>query len=508
MRTFLFGLTACIFLSAASPARAVNITDVATMLEEDNPYDARISLGLRTTLTHGALNKEYQGNNKGIEVVRDLRFKQVKMTLDLKAEFAIFKNLAVYIGLPIVLRQQNTYKFASGSLYSGYAGEQQCRLDHPDDPSVCNPDGVNARNSRTVQDGIAAGLSGIHYDAGANSMMLGDFDVAGGQAGPRTLYRGPNRAGLDQLHLGLHWLVHGFKQKDDPTKPNWRIGAEFRLSVGKVMDFERNSAGDTNCGAPLGSATTFNCRPQLNDAVSKGIHEVQFYTSLSKRLGILDSFFHLYFRMPFAYRSGSFYSDKYNFSSDWGEDGVGPVNKAPKQAGIHFGTDIIAWESPADHIKFAIHLMGMVDYRFPGRDYSEAYELLAGSPMLNMHCDPNNPSTFFSAMCGDNAVRRAMMFYPGVTQVQDHAIFGGTLGLDLLLYKYVQLSLSYTLIHRQEHFITMTDAGQDLDGDRRVTIPSREQNPWHRPIIDTPGHRYRVQELFAHQFWVNVQARF
>jgi hypothetical protein len=473
-------------------------------------------------LTEGALNREYMGNYKGIEVVRDLIYKQTKMELMLKAEFAIFENLALYVGLPIVLRQQNTYNFASGSRYPGYAGEQACRDAHPEDPSVCNPDGVNAQNSRTVQDGIAAGLNGITYDPATDSMNLGPYGVGPGQSGPRSLYEGPQRSGLDQIHLGLHWLVYGFKEKDDPTKPNWRIGAEFRLSIGDVMDFERNHAGDTTCGAPNDPNTSFNCRPELNDAVSKGIHEVRFYTSLSKRVGVLDSFFHLYFQMPFAYRDGSFYSSDYRFSANWGEEDVATVNKAPKQAGIHFGTEIVAWERVSDDMRFSIDVKGMIDYRFPGRDYSEAYEILAGSPMLNMNCNSPDTSQLYSQMCGDPNLKNAMMFYPGVTHVQDHAIFGGMVGFDFLLTKYFKLEFTYSLIHRQEHFVTLTDAGEDTGtgdptggctnpsgcADGRVNIPSTEQNPWHRPAIDTPGHRYRIQELLVHQIWVNLQARF
>lgn len=525
--TAVFSLT----LLVSRPARGTDLTDVATMLEKGNPYDARFSVGFQTTLTNAALNREYMGNNKGIEVVRDLIYKQTKMTLNLRAEFAIFKNLALYVGLPIVLKQQNTFKFASGSRYPQYAGEQDCRDDHPNDPWVCNPDGVNARNSRTVQDGIAAGLSGIQYvPADPNdptsmpALDLGPYNVGPGQAGPRTLFKGPSRSGLDQLHLGLHWLVYGFKQADDPTKPNWRIGAEFRLSVGKIMDFKRNSAGDpTPCGSATGSSFTFNCRPQLNDAVSRGVHEVRFYTSVSKRVWLLDSFFHLYFQMPFAYRSGSFYSSDYNFSGSWGEEDTATVNKAPKQAGIRFGTDVVAWEQPQNHMRFTINVAGMIDYRFPGRDYSEAYEILAGSPVLNMNCNASNTSALYSQLCQDPNVRKSLGYYPGVTDVQDYAIFGGQIGFSFLIYKYLLLNFSYTLMHRQEHFLTLTDAGEDTGtaaanngvctnpngcADGRVNIPSKEQNPWHRPAVDTPGHRYRIQEMLVHQIYLNLQARF
>ncbi len=515
---------ACLLCLVPSVAGATDMTDVPTMLRPDNPYDARLSVGFRSRWKTASINHEYLGNGNGVEVVKDLRFKQVRMELNVQAEFAIFKDLALYVALPIVLRQQNTYSFASGKRYPGYTGEADCRTAHQDDPSVCNPDGVNVNNSRTVQDGIAAGLQpGIGYDpSGPSTQLTGEWAVPlDGSAGPRTLFRGPKRSGLDQLHVGLRWLVYGFNQEVNPIMPNWLIGAEFRFSVGKVMDFKRNHAGDPQpCGAP--SQNNWNCRPQLNDGVSKGIHEVRLYTAMSKRMGRLDSFFKLFFQMPIAFRSGSFYSSDYDFTGSWGEESRSPVNKAPKVAGFRFGTDVIAWERPEDHFKLAISIMGMVDYHFPGRDYSEAYELLAGSPLLNMNCA--NPSPLYQSLCQDPKVVKAMTYYPGLTEVQDYAVFGGQLGIDFLIYKYVKLQISYGFVHQQEHFLTVTDAGQDfgtasLDqngqcragdacADGRVNIPSREQNPWHRPAVDTPGHRYRIQETLVHQLWVNLQARF
>ena len=97
MRLKIITLSAFLVLAGTGirDARAHDITDVATMLEKGNPYDARISVGFRTTLTTAALNREYMGNYKGVEIVKDLIYKQTKMELDLKAEFAIYKNLGI-----------------------------------------------------------------------------------------------------------------------------------------------------------------------------------------------------------------------------------------------------------------------------------------------------------------------------------------------------------------------------------------------------------------------------
>ncbi|MDY0004295.1 MAG: hypothetical protein RBU30_23545 [Polyangia bacterium] len=509
----------------ATPARAADLNEVTTAFEKGNPYDFRLKVSYEATIERTALNREYMGNGTGIDIVKDLIFKQVTHTLEVRAELAIYKDFGFYLALPVILSKQARYGFASGDRYHNYPGETQCRtVEHPDRPWLCNPDGVNANNSRFVQDGLVAGLSGFGYDPTNNSVTVPSaYSVNNGEAGPRSLWDGQSRSGLDQIHLGLHGLIMSQRRHD--SYPDWRFGVEFRLSAGKVMDFERDAEGDPQgCDAP--SQGNWNCRPALNKAVGKGVHEVRFYTTISKMMklwegGGIDTFFHLWYQMPFAYRKSSFYASKYDFSDSFGEESQSPTIKAPMKGGVSFGGEFVVWTDPARNHRVSIELMGMIEGHFEGRDYSQAYELLAGSPTLNLDCAHD----YYDHFCANTRLRDRLFYYPGVSTVENFMRLGARIGLHAQITKYVKLSLLYALVHEQEHFLTMDDAGmdnplgpaRDSDGvcrspvgcfDGVVNIGTTEQNPWHRPAIHQAGHRFRAQETLIHNVTIGLKLMF
>ncbi len=521
-------LVSATLVLAPLQARAADINEVATGFSKDNKYDFRLNVRYDAIFKRTALNREYIGNAAGIDVVKDLVFKQITHRLNLRAELALYKDFALYINLPIILYQKARYGFASGSRYHGYSGEQDCRTAHPTNPWVCNPDGVNANNSRFVQDGLASGLSGFGYvDSSGNNIPSNgavgdiagvgvppDYMVSGGVAGPRSLFEGPGRSGLDQLHLGIHGLL--FSQKRHPSFPDWRFGVEFRIAVGKVMDFTRTPAGDTSCGPA--SENNWNCRPSLNKAVGRGVHEVRFFTTASKfsnlwKGGGIDSFIHIYFQMPFAYKGGSFYSTKYDFSANFGEESKSPVMKAPMKAGIFLGGEFIVFTDKVKGHKISIELTGMIEGTFEGRDYSEAYELLAGAPALNLYCDgaggASSTNTSYDQFCRNAALRDKLMYYPGITTVENFVRFGVRVGVHAQITRYAKLSLVYSLTHEQEHFLTTDDAGEDnINVNGVIDVDTAELNPWHRPVINQAGHRIRAQETLIHVLSVGLKLMF
>ncbi len=528
-RSIVFGsLVLTVLLAAPQGARAADINEVATGFTKGNAYDFRLKVNYDAIFKRTALNREYMGNAAGIDVVKDLVFNQVTHRLNLRAEFAVYKDFALYIGLPLILHQKAKYGFASGSRYHGYTGEQDCRSSHPTNPWVCNPDGVNSNNSRFVQDGLASGLAGFGYrdSAGTNIPSNGavgdiasigvpnDYQVANGVAGPRSLFEGPGRSGLDQLHLGIHGLI--FSQKRHPSFPDWRFGVEFRFAVGKVMDFTRTAAGDTSCGPS--SDNHWNCRPTLNKAVGRGIHEVRFFTTASKfsklwKGGGIDSFIHIYYMMPIGYKKDSFYSSSYDFSNSFGEESKGDVMKAPMKAGIFLGGEFIVFTDKVKGHKISFELTGMIEGHFEGRDYSEAYELLAGAPALNLYCDgaggSSSTNSSYDQFCRNAALRDKLMYYPGVTTVENFVRFGLRVGVHAQITKYAKLSIIYSLIHEQEHFLSTDDAGEDtVNVNGVIDVDTAELNPWHRPIINQAGHRIRAQETLIHMLSVGLKLMF
>jgi hypothetical protein len=447
-----------------------------------NPYGFKVLFGLNYSYENGSLNREHI-EGAALNIVKDLDYTKSQFTLDMGFEAGI-KGVSLYLHLPVILSSQETFKFQDGNRYVGYTGQTDCETRNPGAEYKCNPDGVNSLNSTTVMDNISAGL--FTSDASVIS-------TTPGVAGKRTLFNGVNRAGLDQLHLGLKFNIPVFNQYEDKTKPYWIIGFDVGLPVGSVKDFQRTSTD----GAPIctgGTVCSDNTtqRPLLNSAVGRGIYDVTFFTTMSKRLGMFDTFFKLYATLPFGYTSDSLYADKYNFDDDG--YGMKPL-KAPIRGGILFGTDINMYQDLKKKIRVNFNIQGILLGIFEGHDYSEGYELFAGSPALNTDPYINSLTTFNN-----------IQYFPGLTTVENHAIMGAKMGITMRYSRYFYLEAMYGLSHKTEHFITYTDAGDDgSDANNTVQLNTTERNPYYRTLIDEVGQRYRIQETMIHTFMLSLR---
>ncbi len=496
MRTHLHVLFVASLLLAAAPAVANEINHVAGspyFWEEhkEQPFGVKLNFGFQYDSYSAAINKEYQGNGD-LQVVRDLQLTRTTTTFNLGAEAGV-KGVAFFLNLPVILGQQNVFKFQSGARYPNYDGYAECLAAHTGPGTdgkvwLCNPDGVNALNSRTVLEEIAAGLN--------------FSDVPGpGEPGVRTLYNGPKRSGLDQLHLGLRWNVPVFNQFQDRTKPFWVLSVDLGLPVGDPKDFRRSPDGMPLCAGGARCTDPQTQRPQLNSAVGRGVYDVTLATTMSKRSSIFDSYFRLWATLPFAYTSDSLYAGKYDFSGDWGAN----APSAPIRGGLEFGSDFNLYHD--DEKKFRVNAFAAASLTgvFEGQDYSEAYELLAGSPTLNFGCGANQA---YPPFCGDGRLN-AIQYFPGLTTVENHAMLGARVGVNMRFSRHFFMEIAYGLAHVTEHFITYTDAGKDnglSDANHTpgvVDLDTNEANPYYRPVIDQVGHRYRVQESLNHTFLIN-----
>ncbi len=495
MRTqfqFLFALS--LLLSFPAAANEINHVSGSPYLWEEfkeNPFGVKLNFGFGYESYSAAINKEYQGNGD-LQVVRDLHLNRTTTTFNLGAEGGI-KGVAFFLNLPVILSQQNIFKFQSGNRYPNYDGYTECVAAHTGPGTdgkvwLCNPDGVNALNSRTVLEEIAAGMN--------------FSDTPGpGEAGQRTLYSGPKRSGLDQLHLGLRWNVPVFNQFQDHTKPYWVITVDLGIPVGDPKDFRRSADGMPLCAGGVRCTDPQTQRPQLNSAVGRGVYDITLASTMSKQSSIFDSYFRVWATLPFAYTSDSLYAGKYDFSGDWGAD----APSAPIRGGFEFGSDFNLYQDNEKKFQVNAFASGSITGVFEGQDYSEAYEILAGSPTLNFGCG-TNPA--YPNFCGDSRLN-SLQYFPGITTVENHAILGGRLGVNLRFSRHFFMEIAYGLAHTTEHFITYTDAGKDngLSDTTHtpgvVDLDTNEANPSYRPVIDQVGHRYRVQESMTHTFLIN-----
>jgi hypothetical protein len=247
---------------------------------------------------------------------------------------------------------------------------------------------------------------------------------------------------------------------------------------------------------------------------------------VSHRFRYVEPFVRFWYMLPIAAKDSLFK-----------DHGGGMDNVRPQQhAGNDFGLEIIPWNPDADR-KIGIQLSGHVSAAFEGRGYSEMWEVFRRNPSLAGPCRParwayraDDPETDLDenpigapATTWDHCDEEVdpdvdndlgsieddgLLHHPGVTDMENYAIFGGDVAFNVRLSQYARFTLGAGLANETAHFITFTDAGDDRRGtnptslDPRKDLPnglvdpddSEEVHPLHRPVIDQVGRRYRADE--------------
>jgi hypothetical protein len=458
------------------------VTDLASTFDDD---DKIINTSLRVSydrmLRRGSLKREYEGSfsgepsgytTSGVAIVKELRFNQVRHTLDLRADFTIFKVLQVYLNVPIILQDTRNYDFAqNGGNSCGSPPETSC---------------VTPLNSTLVRDGLLNGAA----------MGRDQVAVAGPSGAPGGLLL-PNRAGLDQLHLGLAGAV--LSQRRDPSKPTWLMGFEARIAVGAAMRYDP-------------------ANPSANTSVGRGMHEFLWWTAVSRRFRYLEPWAYFYYLLPVQKSDSLFEETAFGLS--------GQVRATPQQrGGGEIGLEIIPWEQKQHHRRITLELSLRMEGVFEGRGYSDVWELFANQSRLTGPCRPDpgsldptkwNNGTYCTSPGG-------LIPFPGITNIENHAVYGGTFAVGVEITRYLRARLGVSLATETAHYITFGDAGV-AGGDKNVNTTNkdclsagpgqvcvadeRQVNPMYRILLDGPGHRFRVDDLTIFDFFVSLQGQY
>lgn len=453
-----------LFPVLARAAVAAEGTDIASAMDEDDPFDLFVGVDYAYEARRASIKREFAGPD-GVEdeipgkmpLVKDLLYSQGRHILTPHLALGLFTGVQLSLALPIVISDDRKYEFDQ-------RGDPCVFVNSETEKANC----VNKTNSRTLQEGILPGAGGeqIGYDAKDPATNFAQDST--------TVFRGVSRAGLDQLHLGLTFAP--MRQEYDDTKPTWVIGAEGRLSIGKIMKFNLMN-------------------PESQDGVSRGVHEVRVFTGLSKRTTWAEPFVFFWWQAPFAIR-GTTAGDA-DGSLFW-DVGFGQRERLPQQrAGTRFGLEAIPWEKPKHKQKIAIELVGRLEAHFDGQGYSEMWEPFAYAGDLK-----DNPGGPLVIQDIDFGKDEAQAFsHPGVTHIQNYLTFAGRMGLRGYLGPNAQFLASFELAHDQAHLISFTDAGVDAEGladpngeDDTVDGGTAEANPLHNQSIDLTGRRYLVDE--------------
>ena len=456
-------LTGDLTAALAGVAHAGPESDIASAFDEGDPFDLHLTLDYRLDIRRSAIRRELAGRHEGTEatdavpVGDDLVFAGARHTIIPRLELGLARDLALQVALPYVLSDQ-----------------RELELDQRDTPCVFGPGGtcVDRASSSTLADGLLppTGFDGQNGGAG----FAGDDP---------TVFRGPTRSGLDQIHVGLAWAP--MNQARDATKPTWKVGVEGRFAIGKVARIDRDDLdGSTGVG--------------------RGVHELRLWTTYARRIDWAEPSFEAWWMAPFATTS----------DSPFASPGFGARNTSSSQeGGVRFGFDAYAVDQGDEGAKLSLGLGGKVIAHFEGRQYTEMWEPFAlagetttGGPLV-LDADPT--------MAGQQPLD-----HPGITNIENYLELGGKVHGRIEVGKNLRITALVELGTETEHVITATDAGVDLppcDGgggdcettsDELVTPGTAEVNPLHVPLIDLVGRRYHTDSVLTFVVGAHVQLLF
>ncbi len=434
-------------------------SEIASAFDEGDKFDLFVTIDYLFDIRRAAIKREFAGfDGTGaydpMPIVKDLYYSGTRHTIVPKLELGVFRDLALSAAMPIVISDSRSLEFDQRStpcVFPGGSGTPTC---------------IDSTNSTTVLDGL---LPATGFDAN---------DPTGpGFTDPNdpTIFRGPRRAGLDQIHLGIVWAA--MNQARDDTKPSWKLGAEARLPIGKVAKFDRTS-------------------PDSETGVGTGLYELRLWTTMAKRLSWAEPYMELWWRAPIGQNSDSPFKRL--------EPKFGQIRTSAQQhAGTRFGFEAFAWEKPEDNQRVSVDLGARLQANFEGRAYTEMWEIFqyagdatSGGPLVL----DSNPTA-----AGTQAYS-----HPGVSNVENYLTFSGRVGVRADLGEKVSLGAFFEMAHDQSHIISFADAGVDSDNDSNDVVDpgSAEVNPFHVRLIDMVGHRYLVDEATTYIVMVNARGFF
>ncbi|MGK4002583.1 hypothetical protein WMF31_08165 [Sorangium sp. So ce1036] len=451
------------------------VTNVIDAFDDGDTFDLNLSLGFEYSTKSAKIRRETSIAAPGLStggytsnLLNVASYSETTSKLIPRVDVGLYKDLALYLKLPIILNSSRELTDLDGS-----AGQQDVAL------------------------------------AGAPGERL--FDLP---------FRSPSRSGIEHLAVGLD--VNIMNQARDRTKPTWLFGIEGRFPVSEPMHActESPRDGQVKCADP----TDIN-RNDRNDlqfeggrisqrepGVSRGTIGLEVHTLLSKRIKYVEPYGGLKALFEFQQES-----------SDYGLIDLerSLVNHPPLVGTVLLGVMIIPWENREKFSRLTFDLRFTGEYHSEGRDYSELFDALGSSdaPSLrqpqwaafreNPSYNPTDCRNGVQAACAPSIIDEGSQrtYFTGLSDVQAYGSYRVKASVAWQASENVKFQLGVGFRHDQAHGIggdqpcnaAFKDSPgasgpcrrQNADGSFEVT---GSPNPNYRQTINSVGRRFYVND--------------
>ena len=494
----------------SEPGEVTNVVD-AFDDDNNNNFDLHLTLGFqRSWMGAKILRETYIGgnNNPGLttgrytsSLMNVASYSEVTSRLNTRADISLYKDIGVYIRMPLILS-----------------------------------------NDRE--------LTGLNGSDKAQGIVLQGSPVGGANGGSEQLFsipfKSPTRSGIEYLAAGFDLGI--FNQARDPSKPTWIFGFEGRFNVSEPMhacgrtsglnqagsqvecadpsDINRNGKGNEgkDQGLPFNEATGATLEGTFSGSrkpgVSRGTTAIEVHSLMSRRVKYVEPYGG--FRALFEFA---------NENSDFGPtrnlDAV-LTSSPPLQGWMIVGMLFLPYENREQFQRLTFDLRFTGTYRSQGRDYTPLFDALGSSDAPSIR-RPNfaeytagNTQAAGNTSPGTSSVIKpgsSKIYVTGLTDTAAHGSFSVSGSAQFQAGEYVKFQLGGAYTYIQSHTITgdqpcnpnftsnINKAGpcQSLGTTKSATgIP----NPLYRPAVDIVGRRFLMSNANQWDLWAQAVVMF
>ena len=266
------------------------------------------------------------------------------------------------------------------------------------------------------------------------------------------------RSGIPSFDLGIAWAP--LNQYRSSHVPTWMLRAETSIGTGDVMKPCVKGGG---CGG----------------GVSRGTLGLELASRWSYRHRHVEP----YAGVSYAWEWATAADGRFSPVPDL------PQHDPPRVAETTLGAAWIPWEDRGRFQRFAVDGRARAAWVSRGQDYTPLFDALGASSHPSLTA-PNYDRL-------EATPERREVAFRGLTRVDAYARFAFETAVTMRAARYVGFRLGAAVRHALPHLITGAGAcNPDVDpgGDsaRAGSCTDGVINPVHRPTIDLPGRRFRL----------------